>query len=100
MQIFWNSYVVVAATIGVSSGFLGSASGESSGNSTGDLSSEVTVNVENFPRAESDNYMAKYVKDGAFGTFHHDRDIVTVADDEASGPSFGQPVIRMNHDSK
>lgn len=52
--------------------------------------SPVPVTVDNFPRAESDMYMAKAVKDGGFGKFAHNR--MPTAIDK-------QTVIRMNRDT-
>lgn len=50
----------------------------------------VEVNVENFVRAETDQYMARYVSLGAFGQFVHVREPVAVDQ---------QDVIRMNRDT-
>ena len=51
---------------------------------------EVEVNVENFVRAETDSYMARYAARGAFGTFVHVREPVPIEE---------QDVIRMNRDT-
>lgn len=48
------------------------------------------VNVDNFKRAESDTYFAKFVKDGSLGKFNHAREPV---------PVEKQDVIRMNRDT-
>ncbi len=48
------------------------------------------VNVDNFKRAESDLYFAKFAKDGAFGKFNHARE---------PAPIDKQDVIRMNRDT-
>ena len=48
------------------------------------------VNVDNFNRAESDLYFAKFVKDGSFGKFQHARELT---------PIDKQDVIRMNRDT-
>jgi hypothetical protein len=48
------------------------------------------VTVDTFPRAESDLYMARFVEDGAFGTFVHVR---------MPTPIDRQAVIRMNRDT-
>jgi len=48
------------------------------------------VNVDNFKRAESDTYFAKFVKDGSLGEFQHAREPV---------PVEKQDVIRMNRDT-
>jgi hypothetical protein len=50
----------------------------------------VPVTVQNFPRAESDLYMGRTVKDGALGKFDHNRTPTEI--DE-------QKVIRMNRDT-
>lgn len=50
----------------------------------------VPVHVENFNRAESDLYFAKFVKGGAFGRFTHAREPT---------PIDKQDVIRMNRDT-
>jgi hypothetical protein len=52
--------------------------------------SPVPVTVDNFPRAESDLYMSRTVKDGGFGKFVHNR---TPAEIDK------QIVIRMNRDT-
>ena len=51
---------------------------------------EIEVNVENFVRAETDQYMARYVAIGAFGRFVHAREPVPIEE---------QNVIRMNRDT-
>jgi len=48
------------------------------------------VTVENFTRAETDTYFAKFVKDGGFGRFHHDRNLADIDH---------QTVIRLNRDT-
>lgn len=48
------------------------------------------VNVDNFKRAESDMYFAKFVKTGALGKFHFERNLA---------PVDKQDVIRMNRDT-
>lgn len=50
----------------------------------------VRVTVDNFTRAETDTYFAKFVKDGGFGKFNHERDLA---------PIDKQTVIRMNRDT-
>ncbi|WP_424630271.1 DUF1254 domain-containing protein [Bradyrhizobium sp. SYSU BS000235] len=52
--------------------------------------SPVPVTVDNFPRAESDMYMAKTTKDGGFGKFAHNRTPTEIDK---------QTVIRMNRDT-
>lgn len=49
-----------------------------------------TVSMENFTRAESDNYFAKFVKEGGFGKFKHDRELADVNN---------QTVVRLNRDT-
>jgi hypothetical protein len=50
----------------------------------------IKVNVDNFKRAESDTYFAKFAKEGSLGTFQHAREPV---------PIEKQDVIRMNRDT-
>ncbi len=48
------------------------------------------VTTDNFIRAESDNYFAKFVKEGAFGKMLHSRDLASVDN---------QAVVRLNRDT-
>ena len=48
------------------------------------------VTVDNFARAETDTYFARFVKEGAFGKLNHERDVA---------PIDHQTVIRMNRDT-
>jgi hypothetical protein len=48
------------------------------------------VTVDNFIRAESDNYFAKFEKDGGFGKFSHERKLADIEH---------QTVIRLNRDT-
>ncbi len=50
----------------------------------------VRVTVDNFIRAETDNYFARFSKDGGFGKISHER---------ALAPIDNQTVIRMNRDT-
>jgi hypothetical protein len=50
----------------------------------------VRVTVDNFVRAETDNYFEKFAKDGAMGKFVHQRELVSIDN---------QAVIRMNRDT-
>ncbi len=50
----------------------------------------IHVNVDNFKRAETNNYFAKFAKDGALGKFLHARELA---------PIDNQGVIRMNRDT-
>lgn len=50
----------------------------------------VRVTVDNFRRAESDNYFARFVKEGGFGKFKHERELA---------PIDNQTVIRLNRDT-
>ena len=50
----------------------------------------IRVTVENFIRAETDTYFQKFEKEGAFGKFHHERNLA---------PVDNQTVIRMNRDT-
>lgn len=53
-------------------------------------SKDVPVTVDNFPRAETDVYMANAIKDGDFGKLKHNREPT---------PIDKQTVIRMNRDT-
>ena len=53
-------------------------------------SNTVPVTVENFPRAETDVYFAKLIKDGGLGKFTHNREPASIDN---------QTVIRMNRDT-
>lgn len=53
-------------------------------------SSTVPVTIDNFPRAESDLYMTKMVKDGSLGKLDHRREPARIDD---------QTVIRLNRDT-
>jgi hypothetical protein len=48
------------------------------------------VTVDNFRRAESDAYLSRFVAEGAFGKFKHERDLA---------PIDHQTVIRLNRDT-
>ena len=48
------------------------------------------VTVKNFQRAESDTYFKRYVNNGAFGKFFHDRKLTSIDD---------QKIVRMNRDT-
>jgi hypothetical protein len=48
------------------------------------------VTADNFIRAETDNYFAKFAKDGGFGKLHHEREMA---------PIDHQTVIRSNRDT-
>jgi len=50
----------------------------------------VRVNADNFGRAESDTYFARFVYDGAFGKLKHERELA---------PIDHQNVIRINRDT-
>ena len=51
---------------------------------------KIRVTVDNFKRAESDNYFSRFAKDGKLGRFVHAREAV---------PIEKQDVIRMNRDT-
>jgi hypothetical protein len=57
---------------------------------TAQAQNAVPVTPDNFPRAESDFYFAKMIKDGAFAKFMHNREPT---------PIDKQTVIRMNRDT-
>ncbi|MBL9125221.1 MAG: DUF1254 domain-containing protein [Planctomycetaceae bacterium] len=48
------------------------------------------VTVDNFRRAESDNYFARFVQEGGFGKFKHERELASIDN---------QTVIRLNRDT-
>jgi hypothetical protein len=48
------------------------------------------VTVDNFCRAESDTYFARFVKQGRFGKFKHERELASIDN---------QTVIRLNRDT-
>src|SRR5262249_2424831 len=48
------------------------------------------VTAENFIRAETDTYFAKFAKEGGFGKIHHEREMASIDH---------QTVIRMNRDT-
>src|SRR5689334_15442069 len=50
----------------------------------------IRVTVDNFCRAESDTYFSRFVKEGGFGKFHHERELASIDD---------QAVIRLNRDT-
>jgi hypothetical protein len=50
----------------------------------------VRVTVDNFRRAESDTYFGRFVKEGGFGKFKHERELA---------PIDNQTVIRLNRDT-
>lgn len=54
------------------------------------LAQSQTVTMDNFARAESDNYFAGFVKDGAFGKLKHNRELADV---------HNQTVVRLNRDT-
>jgi len=57
---------------------------------TDNISSASVVTADNFTRAETDTYFAGFVKQGAFGRFKHNRDLVDVEH---------QDVVRPNRDT-
>ncbi|MFO0919861.1 MAG: DUF1254 domain-containing protein [Planctomycetaceae bacterium] len=57
---------------------------------TADDSAAIRVTVDNFIRAESDTYFARFVSQGGFGKFHHERELA---------PLDNQTVIRLNRDT-
>jgi hypothetical protein len=50
----------------------------------------VRVTVDNFRRAESDTYFARFTKESGFGKFHHEREVAEID---------RQTVIRLNRDT-
>jgi hypothetical protein len=57
---------------------------------TADDPESLRVTVDNFRRAESDNYFARFAKQGGFGKLQHDRNLASIDD---------QTVIRLNRDT-
>jgi hypothetical protein len=57
---------------------------------TAEDSKPVRVTVDNFRRAESDTYFARFAKEGGFGKLKHERDLA---------PIDNQTVIRLNRDT-
>lgn len=55
-----------------------------------ETSAGIRVTVDNFARAESDMYFARFAKDGGFGKFSHERELA---------PIDKQTVIRLNRDT-
>lgn len=50
----------------------------------------IAVTVDNFTRAETDNYFAKFAHAGSLGKFEHQRELASIDD---------QAIIRMNRDT-
>ncbi len=50
----------------------------------------IRVTVDNFARAESDMYFARFVREGGFGKFNHERELASIDN---------QNVIRLNRDT-
>ena len=48
------------------------------------------VTVDNFPQAESDMYFDRFVKEGGFGKFKHERELASIDH---------QTVVRLNRDT-
>jgi hypothetical protein len=74
--------IPIAAAILVTVGWLTAVSA--------DDGKPVRVTVDNFRRAESDTYFARFVKEGGFGKFKHEREIAAID---------RQTVIRLNRDT-
>ena len=72
----------IAAAILIAGGWLMAASA--------DDGKPVRVTVDNFRRAESDTYFARFTKEGGFGKFHHERELAEID---------RQTVIRLNRDT-
>ncbi|HEX5132857.1 MAG TPA: DUF1214 domain-containing protein [Candidatus Krumholzibacteria bacterium] len=73
---------LIAAAILVAGGCLSAA--------CADDGKPVRVTVDNFRRAESDTYFARFVKEGGFGKFKHEREVAAID---------RQTVIRLNRDT-
>ena len=74
--------IPIAATILIVAGCV-------TGASAGD-GKPLRVTVDNFRRAESDTYFARFVKEGGFGKFKHERELASIDN---------QTVIRLNRDT-
>jgi hypothetical protein len=74
--------ITIAMTILVTRGWLTASSA--------DGAKPVLVTVDNFRRAESDTYFARFMKEGGFGKFHHERELAEID---------RQTVIRLNRDT-
>ena len=59
-------------------------------NHTSSADEPIRVTVDNFNRAESDLYFSRFVKDGGFGKFHHEREVASIDH---------QTVVRLNRDT-
>lgn len=57
---------------------------------TAEEAKPLRVTADNFCRAESDTYFARFAGEGGFGKFKHDRDLVSIDN---------QTVIRLNRDT-
>lgn len=73
---------LIAATFLVAAAWLSTASA--------DDAKPVRVTTDNFRRAETDTYFARFVKEGGFGKFNHEREFA---------PIDNQAVIRLNRDT-
>ena len=74
-------------TLGTSALVLLSSCNQQSGSA---VPASPKVTMDNFARAETDNYFAKFVKDGGLGKVSHSRDLADVKD---------QKVVRLNRDT-
>jgi hypothetical protein len=74
--------IPMAATVLIAAGWLTAA--------LADEGKPVRVTVDNFRRAESDTYFARFVQEGGLGKFKHERDLA---------PIDKQTVIRLNRDT-
>jgi hypothetical protein len=74
--------ISVAALLFMAVGWLAAASA--------DDAKLLRVTVDNFRRAETDNYFARFVKEGGFGRFKHERELADID---------RQTVIRLNRDT-
>ncbi len=74
--------IPMAAAILIAGGWLSVASA--------DDGKPVRVTVDNFRRAESDTYFARFAKEGGFGKLHHERELAEID---------RQTVIRLNRDT-
>ncbi len=82
MTIRANTIFVILAAMGAAAAWLPPA--------VADQTPPRRVTVDNFRRAESDMYFARFVSDGAFDAFKHNRELASVDN---------QTVIRLNRDT-
>jgi hypothetical protein len=58
------------------------------------MTQSVLVTADNFTRAETDTYFAGFVKQGAFGRFKHNRELVDVEHQDVVRPNSRHALLR------